>query len=475
MKFALVLPHLKVGGAQKQAVLLFRELSARGHTVRFVLTDPRSRLAKDRFQMLTQLEIDPSIVLTRKSRVNLMAWYSLLYDLLNRQKPSRDQEGPRFLRPPHPFGKLLLTSKKVAQRIFIRPIASLGAKNLMMRFQDRLRKSRKVLLTAIAWPLPFLVHRNIRLRLRGLEAGQANSISALVKRPTILLRADHLAKVLTPWKPDAIVSFLTQSNILSILAMPARYPVAISERNDVVRQPVRPEIGGLRKTTYPGAALITANSPHVVTDLDGMFPDSRVQWFPNQFPLAVSPRDDHQKTLGMLCRIEAQKNVRLVVEAFLGSSARLRGWKLIIFGNGPERDSIAKLLEHVGAEAKVELPGVTNNPTQALEQIDVFISASDYEGSSNSIHEAVASGSVPLVASTVGEYREIVPQRLFRATSFSLSKESLRKRLDAVCAEEHTLAQMRQDTRTYFERYWARGREVREKLLTEFEQLAQKP
>lgn len=472
MKFALVLPHLKVGGAQKQAVLLYRELSARGHTVRFVLSDPSSFLSKDRLAMLAQLEIDPSIVLARKSGINLMAFYSLLYELVNRLKPARDRGVTGFLRPPHPFGKLLHAATNVAQSIFIRLIPSFGSTNLATRFQDRLSKFPKVLLTAIAWSL---LHRNIRIRLGGLEAGPGNNIGGLLERPTLLLRADNLAKVFTRWKPDAIVSFLTQSNILSILAMPAQHPVAISERNDVVRQPVRPEIGLLRSTTYPQAALIMANSPHVVTDLGGMFPDSRVQWFPNRFPIAISPRYDHQKTLGMLCRIEAQKNVRLVVDAFLGSSARRRGWKLIIFGNGPERDSIAKLVEDVGAEAQVELPGETNNPTQALEQIDVFISASDYEGSSNSIHEAVASGSVPIVASTVGEYREIVPQRLFRATSFSLTKESLRKRLDAVCAEEHTVAQMRQDTRTHFERYWARGHEVREKLLTELEQLAQKP
>lgn len=472
MKFALVLPHLRVGGAQKQAVLLYRELSARGHTVTIVLSDPSSLLSKDRFAMLAQFGNYPLMVRGRKSGINFMAFYSLLYDLRTLRKAAKDGRVPGFLRPPHPFGKVLLAARKVARSIFKRLIASLGSTNLATRFQDRLSVYPRVLLVAIPW---LLMHRNIRIRLGGLEAGPGNKIGGLVKRPTLLLRADNLARILTRWKPDAIVSFLPQSNILSILAMPAQLPVAICERNDVVRQPVRPEIGLLRSITYPLAALIMANSPHVVTDLGGMFPDSRVQWIPNRFPIAISPRYGHQKTLGMLCRIEAQKNVRLVVDAFLGSSARRRGWKLIIFGHGPESESIAKLVEDVGAEAQVELPGETNNPTQALEQIDVFISASDYEGSSNSIHEAVASGSVPIVASTVGEYREIVPQRLFRATSFSLTRESLRKRLDAVCAEERTVAQMRQDIRTHFERYWARGHEVREKLLTELEQLAQKP
>lgn len=434
MKFALVLPHLAVGGAQKQAGLLLQDLSARGHTVRFALSDPNSRLAKDRFAMLKQLDIDPSLVLARKSRVNLMALFSIFYDLVGRHKLARrDKEEVLF------------------------------------------RQAAELLVVAIGWPLLFVVHRNVRIRLTRRGAGQADSRSAMRKRPTLLLRADHLAKLLTRWEPDAIVSFLTQSNISSILATPAQYPVAICERNDVLRQTVDPKIGVLRAKTYPNATLIMANSPHVVTDLGEMFPDSHVQWFPNAFPSSVSPRDVHQKTLGMLCRMESQKNVRLVVDAFLESSARRRGWKLIIFGDGPERDSITELVDHGGAESGVELRGSTSNPTQALEEIDVFVSASDYEGSSNSIHEAVASGSVPLVASTIGEYREIVPQRLLRATSFSLTEESLRKRLDAVSAEEATLTQLRQNTRTHFERYWVKGREVRESLLTELEQLAQKP
>lgn len=473
MKFALVLPHLKVGGAQKQAALLFEELSARGHTVRFVLSDPSSRLAKDRFGMLTQLNIDPSAVLARKSRLNLMALYSVLYDLINRRKSSSDTEGPRFLRPPHPLGRLVLSVKTFVERNFVQSLARAWATGLGTRFQERLRQSRKFLVAAIAWPLPFVVHRNIRNRLKGLEADLKDSVGALVKRPTILLRADHLAKVLTRWKPDAIISFLTQSNILSILAMPAQYPVAISERNDVVRQPVRPEIGVLREATYPEASVVMANSPHVVTDLKSMFPQSRIEWFPNRFPAAVSPRDVQQKTFGMLCRVEPQKNVRLVVEAFAESSAYQNGWRLVIFGNGPDRDSIAELVTRLGLGQAIQLRGSTNNPAKALEEIDVFISASAYEGSSNSIHEAVASGSVPLVSSTVGEYREIVPQRLFRATSFGLTKNSLRKRIDAVSAERTSLGQLRLDVRQHFEAYWAKGFEKRESLLAEFERLAQ--
>ena len=475
MKFALVLPHLKVGGAQKQAALLFQELSARGHTVRFVLSDPSSRLAQNRFGMLTQLDIDSSAVLARKSRLNFMALYSLLYDLISRRKVSSDAEGPSFLRPPHPLGRLVFSVRGFAERKLVQPIAGIWATSVGTRFQERLRHSREFLVVAIAWPLPFVVHRSIRNRLKGLEADLKNSVGALVKRPTILLRADHLAKVLTRWKPDAIISFLTQSNILSILAMPAQHPVAISERNDVVRQPVRPEIGVLREATYPEASVVMANSPHVVTDLKAMFPTSRVEWFPNRFPSAVSPRDVHQKTFGMLCRLETQKNVRLVVEEFAESSARQNGWRLVIFGNGPERDSITELVTRLDLGQTVQLRGSTNNPAKALEEIDVFISASAYEGSSNSIHEAVASGSVPLVSSTVGEYREIVPQRLFRATSFDLTKHSLRKRIDAISAEESTLARLRLDVQEHFGAYWAKGFEKRESLLAEFERLAQSP
>lgn len=94
-------------------------------------------------------------------------------------------------------------------------------------------------------------------------------------------------------------------------------------------------------------------------------------------------------------RITAQKNFRLLLQAF----ADFAGAKdrLLIVGDGPERDRLLDLAYHLKIDDRVSMPGHVQSVIETLTNADVFVMSSDYEGVPAVIIEALAAA-VPIVS-----------------------------------------------------------------------------
>lgn len=79
----------------------------------------------------------------------------------------------------------------------------------------------------------------------------------------------------------------------------------------------------------------------------------------------------------------------------------------IIIGEGPMKNLIIEVINHLRLNDEVLLYGVSNKVNQILSISDVFIHSSMGEGCSNAIVEAMASG-LPIIASNTGGTSEIV-------------------------------------------------------------------
>ena len=66
--------------------------------------------------------------------------------------------------------------------------------------------------------------------------------------------------------------------------------------------------------------------------------------------------------------------------------------ELIILGDGSEKSNLMALIERLNLESKVHMPGRVANPFQYISRSDILISASEYEGFSNVIVEALICG-----------------------------------------------------------------------------------
>jgi glycosyltransferase involved in cell wall biosynthesis len=82
---------------------------------------------------------------------------------------------------------------------------------------------------------------------------------------------------------------------------------------------------------------------------------------------------------------------------------------LLIVGEGPERDRLRRFRDDVGIQDRVRFLGHRSDVPSLLRQLDCFWLGSGYEGLSNSLMEAMATG-VPVVATNIPGNRDLIEQ-----------------------------------------------------------------
>lgn len=119
------------------------------------------------------------------------------------------------------------------------------------------------------------------------------------------------------------------------------------------------------------------------------------------------PADSY--VVGYIGRLAKQKRVEdliWTVETLRQIRPNLR---LVIVGDGPERETLESFARDVGVTEQVCFLGHRDDALRWLELFDVFCLASSFEGMSNSLMEAMACGK-PVIASDIPANRELVVQ-----------------------------------------------------------------
>lgn len=214
-------------------------------------------------------------------------------------------------------------------------------------------------------------------------------------------------------QPDLIFSFLTRSNLVStIAARTFRVPNIISERVNTTSHLGN---GGkasiskmLIKSVYPLANKVVAVSEGVKQDLVANYRVSadKVDVVYNPYnikaicELADSPADSslYQWTsepyMVAVGRLVANKNFSLLIDAY---AKALPSQKLLILGEGGDRESLTGQIRALGLEDRILMPGFVATPYCLMKNADMFISSSNSEGFPNGIVEAMCLGK-PIIA-----------------------------------------------------------------------------
>ncbi|QBM16373.1 hypothetical protein MARI_04530 [Marinobacter sp. JH2] len=99
------------------------------------------------------------------------------------------------------------------------------------------------------------------------------------------------------------------------------------------------------------------------------------------------------------------KNLSLMLSAF--SSIQMSGVRLLIVGEGPEKEPLKKQASLLGIERQVDFLGNSSNIKEILAKGDVFLMSSAWEGLPIALIEATLAG-LPVVVTNVGGCAEIV-------------------------------------------------------------------
>ena len=107
----------------------------------------------------------------------------------------------------------------------------------------------------------------------------------------------------------------------------------------------------------------------------------------------------------MTARFEPQKDHKLLIRSL--SKIRKQNWHLTLLGKGELKKDIQNMCKDLQILNKVEFVGWTKNVPDFINQSDIFILTSKWEGFPRSILEAIRAG-IPVIASDVGGISESV-------------------------------------------------------------------
>jgi len=220
-------------------------------------------------------------------------------------------------------------------------------------------------------------------------------------------------------RPDAVIlPFLPGSAILTLVAsvgLPNR--VIPCERNDPLRQRFSATVRTLRRILYRRADAITVNTAVAVPTLLDIVADRvPVHLVDNPLPdwPEPPPLHDRDRLVVSVGRLVPQKRHADVIASFVEATADRSddGWELLIVGDGPERDRLARMIAAVAPDGRVHLTGHVSDVRPLLERARVLVLASDFEGTSNALLEGVLCGVAAIVSDAVPDIPSpLVPAR----------------------------------------------------------------
>lgn len=216
-----------------------------------------------------------------------------------------------------------------------------------------------------------------------------------------------LRRMVRAYRPDVIVSFLTNVNVMVLMAtLGMGVPVIVCERtNPAVSSSATPRLRRLRRRLYPHAAMVTVQAEASLAPMMKLVPGMRqLAVVPNPLPPelpaprayedagAASPDTGRRHRLVAMGRFVPSKRYAGLLDVFERLAPRFPDWDLAIWGDGPLRGELENRVARAGLEGRVLLPGRTPAPWRELLASDLFVLTSEVEGFPNALIEAMALG-----------------------------------------------------------------------------------
>jgi len=101
---------------------------------------------------------------------------------------------------------------------------------------------------------------------------------------------------------------------------------------------------------------------------------------------------EKEKKIVMVGRIDSNKNQKMVIDAFAPIAHKYPDYKLEIWGDGEDYDSLKDYISSIKLEKQISMPGATRDVKEKIEKAGVYILSSKTEGMPNSLMEAMALG-----------------------------------------------------------------------------------
>jgi glycosyltransferase involved in cell wall biosynthesis len=221
-----------------------------------------------------------------------------------------------------------------------------------------------------------------------------------------------LRRAIRAARPEAVISFLGQINVLTLLAAAGlSVPVIVAEHTDPVREPLPGPWQRLRRFTYRRAACVVSVSAAIDRYFDWIAAERRAV-IPNpidfaELESAAAPLDwPWPHAVIAMGRLAPEKGFDLLIDAFAHLAEQFSDWGLVILGEGRLRGALESLVAQRGLAGRVLLPGTIPSPGSTLKKADLFVLSSRWEALPMALLEAMACGLPSVATRCTGEVEE---------------------------------------------------------------------
>ena len=216
-------------------------------------------------------------------------------------------------------------------------------------------------------------------------------------------RMSKLHKIWKTEQPDLVLSCVGKNNFMTVVT------TMFSKTKPVV------SVVGEAKEEYPNLLMKTLANilfPHAAgvilqTERTRSFFSKRVGKtsviLPNSLnPAFIRPRfqGEREKRIVSVGRLDANKNHEMMIRAFANILPMYPEYTMTIYGDGELREQLQNLINSLGLEDKITLPGIIPNVADNIQKAAMFLLTSYSEGISNALIEALALG-LPVIATDV--------------------------------------------------------------------------
>lgn len=187
--------------------------------------------------------------------------------------------------------------------------------------------------------------------------------------------------------------FLVRSNIAMLMAAKRMdVKTVFCERNNPVRPDMPANIMKIRDRIYrrcKAAVFQTEEEREYYTKLrckTAVIPNPLKEGLPEPY------EGERRREIVNFCRLNRQKNIPLLIDAFELLHREHPDYTLRIYGRGEEKEGLINLVREKGLETAVFFEDFAPDVHEKIRDAAMFVCTSDFEGLSNSMLEALAIG-----------------------------------------------------------------------------------
>jgi len=241
----------------------------------------------------------------------------------------------------------------------------------------------------------YALHPHVRRVYLDTGAGRAAAGSRLSMLSSMLT----LRKLVSEVRPCAVLSFLTESNLLSIIAGAGlKTRIIVSERVQPALHTSLPRMWRvMRVLLYARADDVVAQTRDAAQWLENRCRLS-VRVIPNALRMLPELSGERRPVVVAVGRLTRQKGFDLLLRAFAQIAARYAEWSVAIVGEGEERENLTQLRDELHLDDRVQFVGQTSDVVTWMAHAGLIVQPSRFEGFPNVVLESMGLGAAVISA-----------------------------------------------------------------------------